>query len=306
MSRWRLIQPSTRAFIREARQTPDFTLLDLLHGYVYARWTYLYIAMGSGRHRWAKRLAPLLGWIGSRLTAGAAPDGKPPVSFADTYHGKVVPLNTAVELVSIHQEIPLRDLEQVIPYTLARDIVLKNPEAIVALDCPCRMAVEHPCLPMDVCLIVGEPFAGLVIEHHPRHARRITPFEAQTILEEEDARGHVHHAFFKDAMLGRFYAICNCCSCCCAAMASFRAGTPMLASSGYTARVDAALCKGCRRCEQICPFDAVIVTGGAAAVDASRCMGCGICVGTCKFDALELACNESRGVPLDVQALLME
>ena len=36
----------------------------------------------------------------------------------------------------------------------------------------------------------------------------------------------------QDAMLGRFYAICNCCSCCCGAMNAWNNGTPILPSSG--------------------------------------------------------------------------
>ena len=75
-----------------------------------------------------------------------------PVGFADTYHGKAVPLEAARQLVMINEEIKIPDLEQVIPYKRARSIVMKNPDHIVALDCPCRMASENPCLPMDVCL----------------------------------------------------------------------------------------------------------------------------------------------------------
>ena len=66
--------------------------------------------------------------------------------------------------------------------------------------------------------------------------------EAVAILQAEQERGHVHHAFFKDAMLQRFYAICNYCSCCCGAMQAQRNGTPMLASSGYVSRVDEDAC----------------------------------------------------------------
>jgi len=41
--------PSTRAFVREARRTPGYSFLDWVHGYVYARWPYLYIAVATGR-----------------------------------------------------------------------------------------------------------------------------------------------------------------------------------------------------------------------------------------------------------------
>ena len=77
------------------------------------------------------------------------------IKFEDTYHGKVLPLTATTQLVSVNENIYLGDLERVIPYQKAREIVLKNPDHIAVIDCPCRAAREHPCLPMDVCLIVG-------------------------------------------------------------------------------------------------------------------------------------------------------
>ena len=47
----RLLKPSTRSFLKEARGQKDFSLSDWLHGYVYARWPYLYIGVGTGEHR---------------------------------------------------------------------------------------------------------------------------------------------------------------------------------------------------------------------------------------------------------------
>jgi Pyruvate/2-oxoacid:ferredoxin oxidoreductase delta subunit len=298
------ISQSTRAFYTEARRENSFSLFNFLHGYFYARWIYFYIAMGSGQHPLAKRMAPLLGWIGTWITRNAPTDRSTPViKMGDTYHGKVVPLQSARELVSIKESIDLGDLEQIIPYALARDIVLQNPDHIVVMDCPCRVAKVQHCLPVDVCLVVGEPFAGFVLEHHPDRARSITSEEAQTILKEEDERGHVHHAFFKDAMLGRFYAICNCCSCCCAAIAAQRNGRPMLASSGYIAEIDQDICKDCGLCQKTCPFSAISNQEGML-VDREVCMGCGICTGQCRFDAIHLVRAESRGIPLEIQTLI--
>ncbi len=42
------IKPSTREFIDEARKIPGYSFLDLLHGYIYARWPYFYIGVGIG------------------------------------------------------------------------------------------------------------------------------------------------------------------------------------------------------------------------------------------------------------------
>jgi ferredoxin len=302
-----LVSESTRAFIREARQANDYSFWDFVHGYVYARWPYLYIGIGTGEHRLAKTFKPVVGVISrlvQRLPHQPEAPGRKHITFADTYHGKVVPLAAARQLVEVKQDIRLPDLETIIPYARARDIILKNPDHIVALDCPCRVSREKPCLPLDVCLIVGEPFASFVQQHQPDKSRWITQEEAVGILQAEDERGHVHHAFLKDAMLGRFYAICNCCSCCCGAMQAHFHGTPMLTSSGYVSQVDPDLCIGCGVCVESCQFSALSVPDGIALIDQVKCMGCGVCVGQCSQDALSLVRAPARGEPLEIQALM--
>jgi hypothetical protein len=203
------VRPSTRAFIQEARRTPGFSAFDWLHGYVYARWPYLYIGLGSGEHPLARVLGPAVRLLG-RIIPSQPSDGGGQKTWAETYHGKVVPLDAATQLVTVKEDVTLIDLEKTIPYALARDIVLRDPDHIVALECPCRTVRANPCLPLDVCLVTGEPFASFIVEHHPGRSRWISQAEAVDILRAERDRGHVHHAFFKDAMLGRFYAICNC------------------------------------------------------------------------------------------------
>jgi len=76
----------------------------------------------------------------------------------------------------------------------------------------------------------------------------------------------------------------------------------MVASSGYVARVDEALCTGCAACQNACPFGA-IRSNGTAAVDWEACMGCGVCVGQCSGGVVSLVRDERKGVPLDVRAL---
>ena len=111
-----ILRPSTRQFLKEARQVMGNSLFNILHGYVYGRWTYFYIAMGSGRHPLARRLAPLLNWIGNRIVASAAGHGDAPVvRMEDTYHGKVVPLAAAKQLVSVKEDIPWETLNILFP-----------------------------------------------------------------------------------------------------------------------------------------------------------------------------------------------
>jgi len=298
---------STRQFRNEGKRIRGYGFFDFLHGYVYMRWPYAYIGIAKGDRKVPAVLKPFVGalaWVFLQVAAGL--DGeRGKREFANRYHGKVVPTEAAEQLVTLEQPIELRDLEKIIPYSTAKDILLSDPDHIVALECPCRAGVENPCLPLDVCLIVGEPFASFVIDHHPNRSHWISQDEAVETLRAEHERGHVHHAFFKDAMLGRFYAICNCCSCCCGAMQAHRNGTPMLASSGFLARLIEDRCVGCGACENVCPFDAIHVEGGLAKIDETLCMGCGVCVAKCAQEALRLERAPEKGEPLILSELMV-
>jgi len=255
-----------------------------LHAYVYGRWTNPYLRVLI--HRVLPRLRPRgKAWLSER------------------YHGKVLTHEQARGIVQIEQDIPRRDLEQIIPYPMARKLVLEAPPDIAAYECGCRHARESPCQPTQVCLVVGQPFVDVVLEHHPHRSRRLTQSQALEILREEHERGHVHSAWFKDALLDRFYSICNCCKCCCGGIEAMkRYGVPMVASSGYVAQVDASLCKACGTCSETCPFEAVAVNGKAT-VKWDACMGCGACEGRCPSGAIALVRDERKGIPLDVRLL---
>lgn len=81
-----------------------------------------------------------------------------------------------------------------------------------------------------------------------------------------------------------------------------RYGAPMLASSGYVARVDETVCTGCGICEEACPFGAVKIDG-IAYVNREKCMGCGVCAGQCPGEAVSLVRDEKKCAPLDVRLL---
>jgi len=302
-----VIKASTREFFREGKNAGDYSRFDFFHGYLYSKWPYLYISVALGEHRLNKVLAPIFMFLSS-IFDGKDGEGEhePGYAWANSYHGKVVPLDEAKNLVSVQEEIVIRDLEHVIPYTRARDIIFHNPQTIVALDCPCRLAREDHCTPVDVCLIVGDPFASFILEHQPEKSRLISSEEAMGILRAEHDRGHVHHAFFKDAMLNRFYAICNCCSCCCGAFQAQRNGTPMLMTSGYTAFVDPEICEGCKTCSEFCQFSAIEMVDGLAFIHSADCYGCGVCVDKCEQEAITLNLDPAKGVPLEIHKLMEE
>jgi ferredoxin len=230
---------------------------------------------------------------------------------AETYHGKVVHLDDAKKFVTINKEIDLRNLDQVLPFKHAKDIILKNPQNIVAYECACRAQKKDPCGPTDVCLVIGEPFSDLVRMFQPFRSRRITPDEALQIMQEEDDRGHIHTAWFKTAMLDRFYAICNCCSCCCLGMKlRNELGMKNLLPSGHRAKIGED-CVGCGKCGENCQFDAIEILEFSdngkkrkkASVIVEKCFGCGVCETKCEKEAISLVLDPAKGVPLNIEDL---
>ena len=280
--RWRLVQPST---LRGMRGGGGGSRSRGLHAYVYGRWTnqYLFVLI--------KHVFPRL-------------DEKGLAWWRDRYHAKVLTLEQAEAIVLHDHDIPRQDLgEQIIPYPLARDLVLTGTPEIAAYECACRHARRDHCEPTQVCMIVGQPFVDFLLEHNPDSTRRLTQAEAVDLLRAEHERGHVHSAWFKDAMDGRFYAICNCCSCCCAGIeAMVEYGSPVMASSGFVARPDADECSACGTCVETCPFGALSMND-VAHVDWDACMGCGACGSQCPAECIALVRDERKGTPLDVGLL---
>jgi ferredoxin len=290
--RGHLMLPSTRRAIAERRArigsrrdvaAGKSHLLTALHGYVYARWCFQYIDFCI------RTLFP-------RVTSQRFKQW-----WADHYHGKILTTELACEIITLDHDIKRTDLEQIIPYPTARDIVLRGSPSIVLLECPCRHARDNPCQPTDVCMVVSD--GSFTLDHHPDRSRRITQHEALTLLHAEHQRGHVHTAYFKDACDNKLYAICNCCSCCCGGLeAMVKHGVPMVASSGYVAEVDEGACIACGNCEEACPFGAISMNGSSC-VDWAKCMGCGVCVGQCDTEAISLVRDERKGIPLDVREI---
>ena len=111
-SRKGLIKTSTRAFYREGKKTEDYSLFDFLHGYMYSKWPYLYISVALGEHRLYKVIQSIFLFFQSIMEPSQEDE---PEEFgnawANAYHGKVVPIDEAKRLVSIQEEVVIKDLE---------------------------------------------------------------------------------------------------------------------------------------------------------------------------------------------------
>ena len=304
------MKKSTEEFLKMFGKGKE-ALGKMAEGYIYLKWINLYIYHIRNvvpdpevTLRYPEEVATP---EADELAKMAAEQAFPTLASAETstYHSNVVKLDDAKSLVTVKQEISLTNLETIVPFKHARDIILKNPDHIAVIDCSCRSTKENPCKPIDVCIAVGEPYASFALEHKVNNARKISQEEAVEIIEAEDDRGHIHTAWFKEAMGGRFYAICNCCKCCCAAMRGFRWGVPIIAPSGYVSEISED-CNGCGQCIDFCQFEALTLKDERAEVIYDKCMGCGVCETKCPVDAISLKRDPAKGNPLDIKALMKQ
>jgi len=281
---WHPLRRSTWRFMRQVGLRRILNGSGL-HGYIYGRWIKEYINV-----------------LINYLIPNLSPRGRK--WFTNHYHGKVLTPDQAEAIITLDHDIPLRDLEQIIPYPMARDLVLKGPPDVAVFQCGCRQNRTNPCEPIQVCMVIGQPFVDFILEHHPKSSRRLTQSEALELLKQEHERGHLHSAYFKDVLLNRFYAICNCCKCCCGGIeAMVKYGAPIMVSSGYVAKVEETNCNVCGICVDVCPFGALSLNE-VLTVNWDKCMGCGVCAGQCPSEALSLERDEKKGLPLDVRLLV--
>jgi ferredoxin len=279
--------------------------LNFLHGYFYFTRYDLYV---KGLLRFARRYIRFF------------PRGRALFEyFFKRYHYKVVTHEQMGKLLTLEEDVEVdpETSARIIPFEKFNRILLKQPRHIAVMDCPCRLEKgEKGCRPLNVCFAVGEPVVSFWLEHcaDKYHARRISSEEALDILRRERERGHVATAWFKDATGGHTGVFCNCCKCCCGGLEAVRLADMlqvedppvMAAPSGYSARVNRSLCNGCGACVEVCPFDAVSLDGEDKSVLIyKKCMGCGACVDKCPQGARSLVRDPRKGVPLDVDELVL-
>lgn len=296
---------------------------DFYNAYLYMKYLYqfeLMVVQGMGLpvNPGIEKIDPALEeMLQANLSIVSEAFGSPET---DIYHAKVVPLENAKKLVTVPVDLHLEVPESIVPFRLARDILLRNPNSIAVGTCPCRLAqAECTCMPppMEACIFIGDPHASFIAEQNPRF-RKVSQDEAAHILEDCHNKGFVHCAYFKKDMGNRMFAICNCCACCCGGIKIHNllkskgtigsGGTRVshVTPSGYVAEIGED-CTGCQQCLELCPFDALGFDqdGDRAVIDFDKCMGCGVCESVCPVQAITLKVAPSKGGILDLDELLM-
>jgi ferredoxin len=298
------MKPSTRALRKLFPEGPD-GWGKFIYGYSYLKW------VNPSIYNMRKNLQAFFPDPEVTLRypiETAIPDNSELIEFVaanlspDDTHGKVVRLGDAKNFFTLNENVSFLNLEKIIPYKTAKDLILTNPDHIAVIDCPCRSTKENPCEPKNVCMGIGEPYVSFMIEHNINNPRKISQDEAVEILKAEDDRGHIHTAYFKDTLGGRMYCMCNCCGCCCQSMRAHFFKVPIIAPSGYVSQIT-EVCDGCGECIKYCQFKALKMNGDKAESTYNECMGCGVCESKCPQGAISMRRDPAKGEPLDIVAL---
>ena len=231
------------------------------------------------------------------------------------YHGKVMILEDARKIITLKESVsvPENVAKSVIPYEMAYNIIIRNPDAIVALRCACRDARGHDCQPSHKCMIIGEPFMSFMLEQNKKaDPVKLNVQEAIELLNTCKKNGYVSNAYCKDGAGNQMYAICNCCPECCVSISAIRLFRSLgikessLAQSGYLPKIDLGKCTSKGKCVPVCPFGAlswVDADKKHPVVDTNLCMGCGNCAQACPEKAIVMTPAAEKGIPLDIDKL---
>lgn len=193
----------------------------------------------------------------------------------------------------------------ILPYERATEVIKTASHRGVSL-CYCRHKMAHldrACTaPQEICMTFNEP-AQALIKH--RHARSVSKEECLDLLQA--AWDHKLVQFGSNVREGIGF-ICNCCGCCCEAMASARRFGLLhpIHTTNYLPALEVEKCKGCGRCVQVCPVAAMSLVSAndprkpkrkLARLAEELCLGCGLCARECPDGVIALKERSERIIP---------
>ncbi|MDY0003798.1 MAG: 4Fe-4S binding protein [Polyangia bacterium] len=208
----------------------------------------------------------------------------------------------------VHEEALPEDFTEVLDWERATYLIEEEKSFGVAI-CHCRHVKHHmgeDCqrFPMeDSCLSMG-----LGVDYLVRHgmARRVEREEARDLLARSREAGMVH---LGDNVQRRPTFICNCCGCCCEVLGGFKRWDffSNVFASNFLAEPTPSKCRGCKKCAQACPVNAIDMVESVrqvdgrtikrlAVVDPKACIGCGVCQMACRFDSLKMVGRQERRI----------
>ena len=194
-------------------------------------------------------------------------------------------------VIPIEREI--QDSTEVQPFEKVSEIIESSYRFAVA-DCICRKEnaiMGHGCDKLLEACMSFDLAADYYIENGL--GREISKKEAHEILLKAEESGLVHHS---SNHKGKKMFICNCCGCCCKAMALINKynNPTAIAHSNYYAVVDVETCTACETCVERCQVKAIQMADDFSLIAKDRCIGCGLCASTCPTESIKMVQKQTK------------
>jgi Pyruvate/2-oxoacid:ferredoxin oxidoreductase delta subunit len=227
-----------------------------------------------------------------KISFGA--DGKWPVPVPTKFNQdsawRFVPAMEPISRsIEINESLDVKN--EILPYEVLEKY-LSVYDVFTETPCSCRATAklaDEPCERTSeyFCIQAGDYAEGAIRDGT---GRKLSFEEAMKRLKEAEKAGLVHSTTNK---LDPSMFVCNCCPCCCMALApvvkGFRLG---VAKSNFDPVIDHELCVLCDTCIDICPMGIIEHTddsdGERITFNLDGCLGCGLCASNCPEEAITL------------------
>ncbi len=225
-------------------------------------------------------------------------DGKWSVSLPTDFNKdsvwRFVPaMEPVLRSIEINEKIDVTN--EILPYEVLEKY-LSVYEVFSETPCSCREAgrlASEPCertgekTGENFCIQAGDYAKGAI---RNGTAKELSYDEAMKRLKEAEKHGLVHSTTNK---LDPSMFVCNCCPCCCMALAPVIKGYKLgAAKSNFDPVVDHDLCTLCDTCVDICPMETIEhiddSNGEKIVMGLDGCLGCGLCASNCPEEAISL------------------
>jgi ferredoxin len=209
-----------------------------------------------------------------------------------------------VNRITVNEPIQ-RPADTVLPSAVVAHFIEQSEYRWIMNFCICRQSDNCQEYPQDLgCIFLGEavlkinPKLGRLATRQEAldHLRRCR----EAGLVHMIGRNKLDTIWLGATPGQKLLTICNCCPCCCLwrvlSHVDQAIGDKVTRMPGVSVAVNEA-CKGCKLCTRdVCFVDAIQMVDGRAVIDADRCRGCGRCVEVCPLDAIDLTFTPATSV----------
>jgi len=205
-------------------------------------------------------------------------------------------------LIEIKLEKTIRPADNIVlPSQIVDYFIRKTTYRFIMNFCLCREAMNCQKHPIELgCLFLGDAARRI----NPEFGREATIDEALTHVQKCRVEGLIHligrdkidETWLGVGSEGKLLTICNCCSCCCLwkmlSNLDPQIKTKVKRMPGVEMMITET-CTGCRLCVEKCFVHAITIQNGKAFIGAD-CKGCGRCADCCPNNAIQVTINDKQ------------